>query len=111
MRGGGGSGEALRYGAVRECAGVQQRPGDVIEAAKVVLKPGGSLIVLVPQSETLFGSIDRSLGHKQRFNREGLAALLEAHGFTVREFRDLNKIGRPAWWLFGHYCCARRSTR
>ena len=32
------------------------------------LKPGGTLVVLVPHGPALFGSLDRSLGHKRRFS-------------------------------------------
>ena len=77
-------------------------PAAVIESARKLLKPGGSLIVLAPQSQTLFGKIDQTLGHKHRFDRGGLAGLIESHGFTVQRFEDLNKIGKPAWWLYGH---------
>ncbi len=76
-------------------------PGQLLESIRGVLKPGGSLIVLVPQGKSLYGTIDRTLGHKQRFDERELRALLEQHGFTVTEVAGLNKIGTPAWWLYG----------
>jgi SAM-dependent methyltransferase len=76
-------------------------PEIVIGAAAGVLKPGGSIIVLVPQGPALFGSLDRALGHRRRFSKSGLNTLLAKHGPRVKQIHQLNKIGTPAWWLYG----------
>jgi len=65
------------------------------------IAPGGKLIALVPQGRALFGSLDRSLGHKRRYNRAELHQLLSSSGLQVEHTRQLNKIGAPAWWVFG----------
>ena len=44
-------------------------PGAVIESANRVLKPGGSIVLLAPQGSGLFGSLDKTLGHRRRFSR------------------------------------------
>ena len=44
-----------------------QDPAAVIGSAAGVLRPGGSMIVLAPQDPALFSSLDRTLGHQQRF--------------------------------------------
>jgi glycosyltransferase involved in cell wall biosynthesis/ubiquinone/menaquinone biosynthesis C-methylase UbiE len=75
-------------------------PGPSLDAIHDVLKPGGSLIVLVPQNKRLFGSIDRTLGHKQRFDALELSGMLGRHGFQVTRTAELNKIGAPAWRLY-----------
>jgi glycosyltransferase involved in cell wall biosynthesis/ubiquinone/menaquinone biosynthesis C-methylase UbiE len=75
-------------------------PAPSLDAIRDVLKPGGSLIVLVPQNKRLFGSIDRTLGHKQRFDAMELSSLLGRHGFMVTRTAELNKIGAPAWRLY-----------
>ena len=62
--------------------------------------PGGTLIALVPQGPALFGSLDRTLGHKRRYSSTQLRELLAQYGFEVQGTRQLNKIGAPAWWLF-----------
>jgi hypothetical protein len=49
----------------------------------------------------LYGSLDRALGHKQRFSAAELRALLEKAGFRVEQTRQLNKIGAVSWWIFG----------
>ena len=76
-------------------------PEGLIQSAASVLRPGGSIIVLAPQGPALFGSLDMKLGYKRRFSRTELRAELEKHGFTVERMYQLNKIGTPAWWLYG----------
>ncbi len=76
-------------------------PAVVIQAAASVLKPGGSLIVLAPQSQSLFGTLDKALGHRHRFSTAQLRALFEQNGFAVQHMRQLNKIGTPGWWFYG----------
>jgi glycosyltransferase involved in cell wall biosynthesis len=75
--------------------------GGLIASVGSVLRPGGSVIVLAPQGTALFGTLDRTLGHRQRFRKAELCGLLEKHGFEVRRTYQLNKIGTPGWWLFG----------
>ncbi len=76
-------------------------PAAVVQAAASVLKPGGSLIVLAPQGQALYGTLDKTLGHKRRFSRAQLRSLLETAGFTIAGMRQLNKIGALGWWLNG----------
>ncbi len=76
-------------------------PAAVIDSASRVLKPGGSIIVLAPQGQSLYGTLDKTLGHLRRFTRPELLALLEQHGFRASKIYQLNKIGMPAWGLYG----------
>ncbi|HEX9287902.1 MAG TPA: glycosyltransferase [Anaeromyxobacteraceae bacterium] len=66
-----------------------------------VLAPDGRAIVLVPQGEALFGTLDEVLGHKRRYSERGLRRLAEEAGYTVREVIRFNRVGTPAWWLNG----------
>jgi len=72
----------------------------LFDAVRVVLKQGGSLIVLAPQSPALFGSVDRRLGHKRRYRAAELRALLAAEGFAVEKVYQFNKAGTLPWWAF-----------
>jgi len=76
-------------------------PAGVIASAAGILKAGGSIIILAPQSPALFGSLDQTLGHRRRFSRADLEALLDKHGFAVQQIYQLNKIGTAGWWLYG----------
>ena len=87
------------------------QPETVLASAKKMLKADGSLIVLVPQGKGLFGSIDRTLGHHQRFDRTGLEAMLQEQGLAVKEVVQLNKIGTPAWWFYGNVLGRKRINK
>jgi SAM-dependent methyltransferase len=76
-------------------------PAAVVRSLFSVLNPGGSVIVVVPNSPGLFGSVDQTLGHKRRFGRAEMRQLLEAAGFSVASVSDMNRAGRPAWWFYG----------
>ena len=76
-------------------------PGAVIDCAAELLKPNGSLIILAPQGQALFGRLDKTLGHRRRFSQRQLRALLEQRGFTINRAYQLNKIGTPGWWISG----------
>jgi glycosyltransferase involved in cell wall biosynthesis/phospholipid N-methyltransferase len=65
------------------------------------LAPGGRAIVLVPQGQWNFGTLDEVLGHKRRYDKQGLRKLAEECGFDVKELLDFNRIGTVAWYLNG----------
>ena len=46
-------------------------PEAIVRAVSAALKPGGNLILLLPFGPALYGSLDRSLGHKRRYHRGG----------------------------------------
>jgi len=73
-------------------------PARVVNVLSTALKPNGVLVVLAPHSQRLFGSLDRSMGHKRRYSSQQARDLLESQGFTVEEAYHFNKAGTPAWW-------------
>ena len=75
-------------------------PSMLVAALAGTLKSDGRLIVLVPQGPGRFGSLDRRLGHKRRYNKADVRALLEAQGLAVDKIYDFNKAGAPPWWLY-----------
>ncbi len=76
-------------------------PEKAISSLHGALKPGGALLALVPQGPRLFTSVDRALGQKRRFRESELRARLVSSGVRVEGIHQLNKIGTPAWWLYG----------
>jgi glycosyltransferase involved in cell wall biosynthesis len=86
-------------------------PAAVVRSAASVLKPGGSLVVLAPQGQALFGTLDKTLGHRRRFSGAQLRSLLEKAGFTVAGMRQLNKIGALGWWFHGKLLRSRHINK
>ncbi|MGH9630667.1 MAG: glycosyltransferase [Bryobacteraceae bacterium] len=76
-------------------------PSVTVAAAHDALEPGGVLLVLVPQGPALYGTIDKTLGHRRRFRADELRGLLQGAGFEVVRMHELNRMSKPAWWLYG----------
>jgi len=76
-------------------------PAGAIASLRAALRPGGVLVVLVPRGPALYGSLDRSLGHKRRYGPADIRGLLESAGFAVESVKGFNKAGAPPWWVYG----------
>ena len=59
-------------------------PAAVLRSLNATLKPGGVVVVLVPNGLRLFGSLDRSLGHKRRFNSSQPGSCSRTRAFRWR---------------------------
>lgn len=66
-----------------------------------VLRSGGRAIVLVPQGQEIFGTLDAALGHYRRYSEDELRKKMEETGFQVERIIMFNRISRPAWFLSG----------
>jgi glycosyltransferase involved in cell wall biosynthesis len=86
-------------------------PGGVLDSLSGALRPGGAIMVLVPNVPGVYGTLDRSLGHKRRYSRESIRELLEAHGLIVESVESLNKIALVPWWAYGKLFHAGNITK
>jgi SAM-dependent methyltransferase len=86
-------------------------PAQTIESLRAVLKPGGVLLILVPQGPGLFGTLDRVMGHKRRFGRDETCRMLEALGFEIERAYGFNKAGAPPWWLYSRLLGSKRINK
>ncbi|HEX2726115.1 MAG TPA: methyltransferase domain-containing protein, partial [Beijerinckiaceae bacterium] len=86
-------------------------PAATLGWAAQLLRPGGTLLVLVPQSPSLYCSIDRTLGYRRRFSREDIGRLLTGAGLDIERTHQLNRVGAPAWWLYGKLLGRARINR
>ncbi|MBO9520418.1 MAG: class I SAM-dependent methyltransferase [Nocardioidaceae bacterium] len=60
-----------------------------------VLRPGGTLLVMVPAGMDLWSGHDLALGHVRRYERDQLVGLVERAGFRVQEVFGWNVLLRP----------------
>jgi 2-polyprenyl-3-methyl-5-hydroxy-6-metoxy-1,4-benzoquinol methylase len=65
------------------------------------LEAGGRAIILVPQDQSVYGTLDEVLGHFRRYSKADLKALMEAAGFEVDRIFEFNRVTRPGWWWNG----------
>src|SRR6266849_4959915 len=72
------------------------------------LSPHGCVLLIVPAMRMLYGTIDETIGHFRRYQRDELSAKLRRAGFLVEEARYINLIGVPGWFLSGRLL--RRKT-
>lgn len=66
-----------------------------------VLRPGGRAIILVPQGQEIFGTLDTALGHYRRYSEAELRQRMEQAGLPVERVIMFNRISRPGWYITG----------
>jgi glycosyltransferase involved in cell wall biosynthesis len=65
------------------------------------LRPGGRAIILVPQDQRIYGTLDTVLGHYRRYSEPELRTRMEAAGFQMETVLHFNRITRPGWFWNG----------
>lgn len=65
------------------------------------LAPGGRAIVLVPQGQEVYGTLDEVLGHYRRYSADQLRNRMSEAGFQVEQVFEFNHVTRPGWWFNG----------
>jgi glycosyltransferase involved in cell wall biosynthesis/phospholipid N-methyltransferase len=86
------------------CLNVLEHVGDAMAGLRNIynsLAPGGRAIVLVPQDQAIYGTLDEVLGHYKRYSEDDLRARMEEAGFQVERVLHFNRITRPGWYLNG----------
>ncbi|MGZ8833804.1 MAG: glycosyltransferase [Thermoanaerobaculia bacterium] len=68
-----------------------------LRRANQLLVPGGRVIVFVPASKDLYGSLDRGIGHQRRYDRDELTQKLTQAGFEVEQAAYQNQLAKLAW--------------
>lgn len=75
------------------------------------LLPGGTAIVLVPQDQRVYGTLDEVLGHFRRYSEAELRKKMETAGFEVDRVLHFNRVTRPGWWFNGQVLKRRHFSR
>lgn len=63
------------------------------------LAPNGRAIVLVPQDQSIYGTLDEVLGHYRRYSEAELCSRMEQAGFEIERVLRFNRITRPGWYI------------
>lgn len=79
-----------------------------LRALHGLLRPGGALALFVPAVPALYGSLDASVGHVRRYDREGLRRVVEGAGFVIETLRWLDIGGVVPWWVVGRVLRSER---
>lgn len=73
--------------------------GGLLQSMSDVLTPGGVIVLLVPAFPSLYGPIDRHLGHFRRYTMHSLREISTAAGLRLKKAHYLNAAGFFGWWL------------
>lgn len=80
---------------------VLEHVDDDVALAEVrrVLRPGGRFIATVPAMPSLWSVRDEAAGHRRRYDRHGLRALVARHSFGVRDLHGFQFALLPLLFL------------
>lgn len=73
-----------------------------IANCRLLLKPGGTLIILVPAYQTLYNHLDKELYHFRRYSKSKLQNLFRSNQIEITNNFFFNAIGIPAWFISGN---------
>ncbi|MBC7926677.1 MAG: glycosyltransferase [Bryobacteraceae bacterium] len=76
-----------------------------------ILQPGGRAIILVPEGMSVYGTLDKVLGHWRRYSEQELKTKCETAGLRVETILRFNRITRPAWFVNGRIFRRTRFSR
>ncbi|HEY7389138.1 MAG TPA: bifunctional glycosyltransferase/class I SAM-dependent methyltransferase [Bryobacteraceae bacterium] len=86
------------------CLNVLEHVKDDLEGLRNIrsaLAPGGRAIVLVPQDQAIYGTLDKVLGHYRRYSAAELRGRMEQAGLRVERMLEFNRVTRPGWYVNG----------
>jgi 2-polyprenyl-3-methyl-5-hydroxy-6-metoxy-1,4-benzoquinol methylase len=64
-----------------------------------VIGRSGRVALLVPAYQSLYGSMDKVLGHCRRYTKEDLDVKLKAAGFAIKDLFYMNTVGVAGWFF------------
>lgn len=78
-------------------------PDDLAALANIrlLLRPGGRFVMLVPAYRGLYGEVDKSIGHHRRYSKSDVKAKAIKSGFKVQKIRYFNFPGIVGWLVNG----------
>ncbi len=67
-----------------------------------MLPSHGVIVLLTPAFSSLYGPIDRNLGHYRRYSRAAIEQVARSAGLRIRKIRYVNALGFFGWWINAH---------
>lgn len=86
-------------------------PSAVVKNLASRLKSGGKLLIIVPNSKALFCELDRTLGHKRRYDEGELGRLIVDAGLEVTSMQTFNSMAFLVWTISGKMLGGKRINR
>ncbi len=68
-----------------------------------ILIPNGQLVLIVPAFPSLYGTMDKAIGHYRRYTSHDLKQKLGDVGFEIGTQKYLNPIGAIGWFVNGKF--------
>lgn len=65
------------------------------------LKPGGRAVILVPQSQWLYGSLDQHVGHHRRYSEREIVDKCRQAGYEIDKVFSFNRLSVLGWFFNG----------
>lgn len=75
------------------------------------LRPGGCLLLYVPQGQSLYSPLDEVLGHRCRYDERMVEEEVTMAGFHLEHLRHFNRVSVPGWWFSGKIMKRRHFSR
>lgn len=79
-----------------------ENDGLAIQNARLLLRDGGRLVILVPAFPTLYNGFDRALEHYRRYTEGSLRKIFVAQKFTIKHSQYFNLAAIAGWWFSGN---------
>lgn len=70
-----------------------------LRAMAALVRPGGTVILVVPAFPSAMSRFDLAIGHQRRYTRASLRAALIAAGLRVERLRYINPAGLVGWYV------------
>ncbi len=76
-----------------------------------MLQHDGRAVILVPEGQSIYCSLDEELGHWRRYSEDQLRTRMVEAGFEVETILRFNRSSTPGWWLNGKILKRRTISR
>ena len=74
---------------------------EYLQTIRRMLPAGGHLLLFIPATPAIFGSLDRAFDHYRRYTKKELSEKLCEAGFRIEKIRHFNFVGIAAWFTAG----------